>query len=75
MTEITGAFPSEEKDRCKVFLNGKYVPHEIFAVHMTPTGKTIKVEVITTDGGKHYHRLKQKPCGTYEEFPLGGNDR
>ena len=72
---ITGAFPQDEKDRCQVFLNGKYIPNEIFAVHMTPTGKTIKVEVITTDGNKHFHRLKQKPYGTYEEHYDCLNDR
>ena len=72
---ITGAFPQEEKDRCRAFLDTKYIRNEWVLAHMTPTGKTIKVEVITTDGGKHYHRLKQKPCGNYEEVEMPMNDR
>jgi hypothetical protein len=71
---ITGALPTEEKDRCQTFLNGKYVPSEIVGVHMTPLQKSIKVEVITTQG-TFIHHLRKKPCGHYEEYPLSGNDR
>jgi len=72
---ITGALITEEKDRCQKFLNGKYTPSEIVTVHMTPMQKSIRVEVITTDGDCHIHHLRKKECGGYEEYELGGNDR
>jgi hypothetical protein len=68
---ITGALPTEEKDRCQTFLNGKYKPSEITAVHMTPLEKSIRVEVTTV----HTHYLRKKSCGNFEEYPMGGNDR
>ena len=71
---ITGALPTEEKDRCKKFLNGKYLPFEVQEVHMIPLAKSIRVEVTTADG-KHIHHLRKKECGGYEEIEMPGNDR
>jgi hypothetical protein len=71
---ITGAFPTEEKNRVQKYLNGKYV-NEIFTAHMIPIGKRIRVEVTTTDGNKHYHNLKKKDCGNYEDYEIPMNDR
>lgn len=72
---ITGAFTTDEKDRCRKFLNGKYLPSEIFRAHMTQHPKRIWVEVVTTDGDRHTHYITKKSTGVYEEYPLGGNDR
>ena len=71
---ITGAFTTEEKDRCQKFLDTKYTTDQ-FTAHMTPKGYWIDVEVILTDGDRKHHRLKRKECGTYEEVEMPGNDR
>jgi len=68
---ITGAFSTEEKDRCKTFLDGKYKPSDILEVHMTQHEKSINVEVIV----RHTHHLRKKVCGSYEEYALPLNDR
>ena len=72
---ITGAFTTEEKDRCQVFLNGKYLPSEIFSVHMTQHPKRIWVEVVTTDGDRHTHYIGKMKSGGYEEVEMPLNDR
>ena len=72
---ITGALPTEEKDRCMAFLLTKYTRNEIFSAHMTQYPKRVWVEVVTTDGNVRTYYISKKSCGNYEEHDLPLNDR
>ena len=70
---ITGALPTEEKERCLSYLLTKYNLSDIKAIHITPLKARVRVEVTTDEVKKHY--LKKKPCGNFEEYEVPMNDR
>ena len=72
---ISGCLSNDVKQHLYDTYVKKHYTNDVFCVHMTPIGERITVEVITLDGGKHYHDYKKRSDGVYEPLDMPLNDR